>query len=158
MSAVAGPMVKVLFVCLGNICRSPSAEAVLRAKAKEKGIVLDVDSAGTGNWHIGHSADERAIAAAANRGIDMQDIRARQVCLADFEAFTHIFAMDRENMANLLAMMPTGGVVPQLYLDYGKGTPSEVPDPYYGGVQGFETMLDLIEDASDGFLRHLQET
>ncbi len=147
---------RVLFVCLGNICRSASAEAVLSAKATAKAISLDMDSAGTGDWHVGQPPDERAVAAAAARGLDMSAQRARQVCPDDFLRFTHIFAMDTSNLAALNAMRPAGGVQPQLLLNM---TPDrqgqDVPDPYYGGRDGFEHMLDLIEAAIDGFLQKL---
>ncbi len=144
---------RVLFVCLGNICRSPSAEGVLRAQAKNAGIALQVDSAGTGNWHVGQAPDERAIAVAAARDIDISGLRARQVCVEDFSRFTHIFAMDQSNLADLMSMCPKGGVTPMLFLDVVSGqTIREVPDPYYGGAAGFEHMLDLIEQASKSFL------
>jgi protein-tyrosine phosphatase len=147
---------RVLFVRLGNICRSPSAEAVLRQQAKTAGVTLEIDSAGTGDWHVGDPPDERAIAAAAARGVDMRALRARQVHAEDFTRFTHIFAMDQDNLANLNAMRPKGGVPPQLFLgcapDLGI---REVPDPYYGGPEGFAHMLDLIEAASEGFLQTL---
>jgi protein-tyrosine phosphatase len=147
---------RVLFVCLGNICRSPSAEAVLRQQAKAAGITLEVDSAGTGNWHVGDPPDERAIAAAAARGLDMRALRARQVCAGDFTRFTHIFAMDQDNLANLNAMRPKGGATPQLFLACAPNLGArEVPDPYYGGPEGFAHMLDLIEAASEGFLQTL---
>ncbi|MDQ7018511.1 MAG: low molecular weight protein-tyrosine-phosphatase [Robiginitomaculum sp.] len=147
---------RVLFVCLGNICRSPSAEAVLRHQARQQGLSVDVDSAGTGNWHVGQPPDARAIAAAAARGIDMHSLRARQVCVADFTRFTHMFAMDQSNLADLMAMCPEGGIMPTLFLGPATHTPpGEVPDPYYGGAQGFEHMLDLIEAAASGFLQTL---
>jgi len=147
---------RVLFVCLGNICRSPSAEAVLRYQAAQQGLSLEVDSAGTGNWHAGQAPDERAIVAAAGRGIDMQSLQARQVCAADFTRFTHMFAMDQSNLADLQAMRPKGGIMPVLFLGPATNSPSgDVPDPYYGGADGFEHMLDLIEEAARGFLQTL---
>ncbi len=147
---------KVLFVCLGNICRSPSAEAVLRIRAEQAGVSLFVDSAGTGDWHVGQAPDKRAIAAAATRDIDMRDIRARQVCTEDFSRFTHIFAMDQSNVAALMALRPQGGTTPQLFLDLiADPVICEVPDPYYGGQEGFVHMLDLIEGATQSFLRSL---
>ncbi len=147
---------RVLFVCLGNICRSPSAEAVLRQQAEAAGITLAVDSAGTGNWHVGDPPDGRAITAAAARGVDMRALRARQISAEDFTRFTHIFAMDQSNLADLNAMRPLGGVTPQLFLSCAADAEvSEVPDPYYGGPEGFVHMLDLIEMASEGFLKTL---
>ncbi|PHS25186.1 MAG: protein-tyrosine-phosphatase [Robiginitomaculum sp.] len=147
---------RILFVCLGNICRSPSAEAVLRYQAGQQGLSLEVGSAGTGNWHVGQAPDARAMSAAAGRGIDMQNLRARQVSVADFTRFTHIFAMDQSNLADLQAMRPEGGIMPALFLGPASNTPpGDVPDPYYGGAQGFEHMLDLIEAAAEGFLETL---
>ncbi len=151
------PQPGVLFVCLGNICRSPTAAAVLRARAQQAGIALFTDSAGTGNWHIGQPPDARAIAAAARRGLDMTALRARQVCRDDFTRFTHILAMDRNNLAALQALRPPGGVQPRLLMDHAPARRQrEVPDPYYGGEAGFELMLDLIEDAVSGLLTTLR--
>ncbi len=150
------PAISVLFVCLGNICRSPSAEAVLKARASAAGLDIFVDSAGTGNWHVGQTPDERAIAAAAARGLDMRSLHARQVSAADFLRFTHILAMDHSNLEDLRAMCPPGGTSPTLFLQAASlSTREDVPDPYYGGPQGFERMLDLIENAVDGLLYHL---
>ncbi len=151
-----GQRPKVLFVCLGNICRSPSAETVFRTRAEQAGLDVFTDSAGTGNWHVGRPPDARAIAAAARRGLDMSALRARQVCASDFTRFTHVFAMDRQNLADLEALRPPGGVQPRLFLPCWKGAPvDEVPDPYYGGEAGFEQMFDLIERASEGLVEML---
>lgn len=150
----------ILFVCLGNICRSPTAEGVFRALLEREApeLQLDIDSAGTGAWHVGHPPDQRAQAAARARGYDISRIRARQVTRADFERFDLILAMDRDNLASL------HGLCPPLqrnklrrFLEFAETDVLDVPDPYYGGHDGFERVLDLIEDASRGLLRHLQE-
>jgi protein-tyrosine phosphatase len=143
---------RILFVCLGNICRSPAAEGVFRSIAERTGLPVIVDSAGTGDWHAGAPPDRRMIAAAARRGVDLSGQRARQVRPADFSDFTHLLAMDRSNLAHLREAMPEGTTAHVgLLLDYlPQATPSEVPDPYHGGRQGFEDALDLIEAACRG--------
>jgi protein-tyrosine phosphatase len=149
----------ILFVCLGNICRSPTAEGVFRARASRAGLAdrLEIDSAGTGDWHVGQPPDRRAIAAAASRGYDLGSLRARQVVVSDFHRFGHIFAMDRANLRELASLRPRSfeGQL-GLFLDV---APSlgvrEVPDPYYGGADGFEQVLDLIEHASDALIARL---
>ena len=151
-------MVRVLFVCLGNICRSPMAEGVLRAKAQDAGLALDVASAGTGDWHVGEAPDLRAQEAAAARGYDISALRGGQVTRADFARFDYLLAMDRKNLAHLQRMMPTSfkGTL-RLFLDYAPDAPlREVPDPYFGGEDGFAPVLDLVEEAADGLIRHLQ--
>ncbi|MGI9394945.1 MAG: low molecular weight protein-tyrosine-phosphatase [Boseongicola sp.] len=137
-------MTRILFVCLGNICRSPTAEAVLRAIAPK----LDIDSAGTSNWNIGDPPYGPAIKAAANRGYDMSSLRARQVLPGDFNKFDLILAMDRANLSALEELQPeTSSARLRLFLDYAPqaGT-AEVPDPYY--TRDFEGALDLIEQAA----------
>ncbi|MEM7662948.1 MAG: low molecular weight protein-tyrosine-phosphatase [Pseudomonadota bacterium] len=144
-------MTKVLFVCLGNICRSPAAEGVLRAKVKARGLSIAVDSAGTGGWHAGDPPDERMRAAALNRGYDLSAQRARQVSPDDFETFHYILAMDASNLANLKDIAPPGhGAVLRKFL--GK---DDVPDPYYGGDDGFDHVLDLMEAAVDELLAEI---
>ena len=152
----ARPAPSVLMVCLGNICRSPSAEVIFRDALSKAGIAMTVDSAGTGDWHVGQPPDERAIMAMQAHGLDgpMRRLRARQVCADDFTRFTHIFAMDRQNLAALEAMRPPGGVQPRLLLSCSK-EPLEVPDPYYGGAAGFEYMISLIKEAAEGFVEGL---
>ena len=153
-------MNSVLFVCLGNICRSPTAHGVFAAQAAEAGLAewVKVDSAGTGAWHVGEPPDTRAAAAARNRGYDLSDLRARQVDPRDFERFDYILAMDRSNLSHLEAMCPAGyGGHLGLFLDFHPQPPfREVPDPYYGGDRGFEEVLDLVEAAGLGLLRALE--
>lgn len=153
------PPVRILFVCLGNICRSPMAQGIFEHTAAEAGLSgrFVVDSAGTGAWHTGDPPDPRAVAAAARRGIDIAAQRARQVSRPDFEAFDHILAMDASNHANLQEMAPPKAAHKvRLFLDSpGGNTPREVPDPYYGGAGGFDDVLDLIEEGSRALLARL---
>ncbi|MFV8817360.1 low molecular weight protein-tyrosine-phosphatase [Haliea sp. E17] len=151
--------VRVLFVCLGNICRSPTAHGVFEQMVRERGLHerIEIDSCGTGDWHIGHPADRRAAAAAARRGYDLSHLRARQVIPADFDAFDYVLAMDAQNLADLEAMRPAhfDGVL-SLFLDFAQQVAErEVPDPYYGGEDGFDHVLDLVENASAGLLREI---
>ncbi|MBK5932666.1 protein tyrosine phosphatase [Rhodovulum imhoffii] len=149
-------MTRILFVCLGNICRSPTAEGVFRGLAEAAGVAVQVDSAGTGGWHVGNPPDRRAQAAAAARSYDLSGLRARQVCPEDFDRFDLILAMDRSNRADLERLRPAGNTTPvRLFLDYAGGSQREVPDPYYEG--GFDRVLDLIEAASRGVLRQVSQ-
>ena len=154
-------MVKVLFVCLGNICRSPTAEGVFHHLVEKRGLggQVTVDSAGTGAWHIGSPPDRRAQAAARQRGIDLSGQRARQAKTGDFHRFDYILAMDADNHRNLAKMCPPGEEHRlHLFLDFApKLKTSDVPDPYYGGDGGFEAVLDMIEAASEGLLADIQE-
>ncbi|WP_425408046.1 low molecular weight protein-tyrosine-phosphatase [Hyphococcus sp.] len=151
-------MTKVLFVCLGNICRSPAAEGVLRAKSRERGMKLTIDSAGTGGWHAGDPPDGRMIEAAARRGYDISYQRARQVEFSDFYEFDYLLPMDLSNMSNLLEAAPPNRTCDiRLFLDFSQGETRETPDPYYGAGDGFERVLDLIEDGAEGFLDHLDD-
>jgi low molecular weight protein-tyrosine phosphatase len=148
----------VLFVCLGNICRSPTAEAVFRVRAAAAGLDVEIASAGTGAWHIGASPDERAQAAGRARGYDLTGIRACQVSEADYEGFDLLLAMDHDNLATLKSRAPKAahGRI-RLFLSFAPEFGlNAVPDPYYGGDQGFEEVLDLIEAASDGLIAHLK--
>lgn len=148
---------RVLFVCLGNICRSPAAEGVFRQLAADEGVDVYIDSAGTGAWHVGNPPDTRMIAAARRRGYDLSRQRARKVEFSDFYEFDYLLAMDLSNHANLLSMAtPDRDCDIRLFLDFAQGEEREVPDPYYGGDDGFDHVLDLIEAASRGFLEHLR--
>ncbi|PBJ26423.1 Low molecular weight protein-tyrosine-phosphatase YfkJ [Pseudomonas sp. ACN8] len=143
---------RVLFVCLGNICRSPTAEGVLRHKLREAGLAdqVEVASAGTGDWHVGKAPDKRSQAAAKLRGYDLSAQRAQQVSRADFATYDLILAMDNGNLRNLKALQPAKGKAElDLFLRRYQSEIDEVPDPYYDGDQGFEQVLDLIEHASD---------
>ncbi|WP_459703153.1 low molecular weight protein-tyrosine-phosphatase [Stutzerimonas marianensis] len=146
---------RILFVCMGNICRSPTAEAVVRAKLDEAGLAdrILIDSAGTGDWHVGKAPDPRACEAAACRGYDLSALQARQVSPDDFHQFDLILAMDHDNLARLQAQRPgdARAEVDLLLRRYGAEV-DEVPDPYYGGAEGFEYVLRLIEQAADGLL------
>ncbi|WP_428408312.1 low molecular weight protein-tyrosine-phosphatase [Hyphococcus sp.] len=151
-------MKSVLFVCLGNICRSPAAEGVLRARAKERGVNVTIDSAGTGGWHAGDPPDARMMKAAAKRGIDISYQRARQVDLSDFYQFDYLLAMDLSNHTDLLDMAPPNRTCDiRLFLDFADCDTRETPDPYYGGHDGFERVLDLIERGAEGFLDYLED-
>lgn len=145
---------RILFVCMGNICRSPTAEGILRAKLHTAGLAeaVKLDSAGTGDWHVGKAPDARAIQAAAGRGYDIGDLRARQVAKDDFQRFDLILAMDQDNLAWLEQLRPGAGAVPELFLARQGLAVDEVPDPYYGGAAGFERVLDLLESACDGLV------
>jgi len=158
--AVHKPAIRVLMVCLGNICRSPTAEAVLRARVLAAGFghsVL-VDSAGTSDWHAGEPPDPRSMRAAAERLYDLTPLRARQISQRDYDDFDYILAMDTQNLRELQQGCPVEhqGKL-QLLLDYGDTGWSEVPDPYNSGREGFELVLDLVEGATTAFLQVLQE-
>jgi low molecular weight protein-tyrosine phosphatase len=152
--------VRILFVCLGNICRSPTAEVVFRAVASREApdIALEIDSAGTAAYHVGEPPDRRTRQAAARRGYDLSALRARVVESGDFDRFDLILAMDRENLRALERLAPASTRERlRLFLEFAPGAGvSEVPDPYYGGANGFEDVLDLIEAASRGLVEHLR--
>ncbi|AZC29790.1 Low molecular weight protein tyrosine phosphatase [Pseudomonas chlororaphis subsp. piscium] len=150
---------RVLFVCLGNICRSPTAEGVLRHKLREAGLAdqVEVASAGTGEWHIGKAPDKRSQRAALLRGYDLSAQRAQQVSSADFARYDLILAMDESNLRNLKALQPAQGKAElDLFLRRYEAAVDEVPDPYYDGEQGFEQVLDQIEYASDRLVIELK--
>lgn len=151
----------VLFVCMGNICRSPTAEGVFRHYVAEAGLEdrIRIDSAGTHAYHVKEPADRRAAAAASKRGISLDGIRARRVADDDFEKFDYIIAMDELNYVTLLDRAPEEHHEKiRLFLSYTGGPETEVPDPYYGGAAGFERVLDLVEDASRAMLRTLSKS
>ena len=152
---------RILFVCLGNICRSPTAEGVLRVLAAREApeLALKVDSAGTAAYHAGEPPDARTRAAAARRGYELGHLRARVVAPDDFELFDLILAMDEENLRVLHRRAPAAAHARlRLFLEFAPEQEArEVPDPYYGGANGFEEVLDLVEAAARGLLRHLRQ-
>ena len=152
--------VNVLFICLGNICRSPTAHGVFAQQVADAGLehAIRIDSAGTGAWHVGEAPDTRATEAARARGYDLSPLRARQVSPEDFERFDYILAMDRSNLSHLGAMEPRGYAGHLgLFLDFHPRPPlREVPDPYYGGRDGFDEVLDLVEAAGQALLESIR--
>jgi len=153
--------VKVLFVCMGNICRSPTAEAVFRHYVEQEGLAhsIHIDSAGTHDYHIGDEPDGRTQRAASQRGYDMSRLRGRQVEAGDFARFDYVLAMDEANLSILQRLRPRDAESHLgLFLEFAeKHDEREVPDPYYGGAQDFEHVLDLVEDAATGLLRHIRQ-
>jgi low molecular weight protein-tyrosine phosphatase len=152
-------MVRVLFVCMGNICRSPLSQGVFEDILRREGLEDEVfvDSAGTGHWHVGEPPDERASSAASLRGLDISAQRARQVRPEDCEDFDYILTMDEENY-RLVSSLCRGSAVVRPFLDFATDSPErEVPDPFHGGPEGFERVLDLVEEASEGLLEDIRE-
>ncbi len=151
-------MVKVLFVCMGNICRSPTAEGVFQHKVAQANLEgeISIDSAGTHAYHVGNPPDGRAQGAALKRDVDLSGQRARRVSAGDFLEFHYVIAMDESNKDDLLSICPASYEDRvHLFLDFAECNEKEVPDPYYGQGRGFEIVLNLIEEASDGLLKHL---
>jgi protein-tyrosine phosphatase len=150
---------KVLFVCLGNICRSPTAEGVVRTIAAREfpSLRIEIDSAGTADYHTGEPPDRRSVAAARRRGYDLAGLRARQLQSADFDRFDIVLAMDRSNLAEIESRRPQHAKARvALFLEFSPQTSvAEVPDPYYGGIEEFERVLDLCEAAARGLLARL---
>lgn len=155
-------MIKVLFVCLGNICRSPTADGVFRKLLADQGLTdrIAVDSCGTGDWHIGKAPDQRAQAVAKQRGYDLSVLRARSIHMTDFERFDYILAMDESNLKDLLNMASLQHHDKiSLFLEYAPNSDlTAVPDPYYDGADGFEHVLDLVEEACGGLLENIKQT
>lgn len=149
---------KILMVCLGNICRSPLAEGIMRSKLSDDFIV---DSAGTGGWHAGELPDKRSIATAKNRGLDITNQRARKFTKNDFETFDYIFVMDNSNYKDVLALAPNEEAKLKVKLILNEIFPNEnvdVPDPYYGGQDGFENVFDMLDKACEEIARKLIQT
>ena len=154
-------MINVLFVCMGNICRSPTAEGVFRRLVRSAGMEneIHIDSAGTHDYHVGDPPDRRAQQAASQRGYDLASLRGRQVSPADFARYDYILAMDFDNLANLQRICPEQ-YASKVYLlmEFSeKFDAREVPDPYFGGPQGLEQVLDLVEDAAEGLLHRIRQ-
>jgi protein-tyrosine phosphatase len=152
-------MVRVLFVCMGNICRSPIAQGVFENVLAREGLAGEVfvDSAGTGAWHVGSPPDERAQRSAGLRGLDLSAQRARRISLDDCDAFDYILTMDEDNY-RAVASLCRGSAVVRPFLDFAADSPErEVPDPYHGGSEGFDHVLDLVEEASEGLLADIRE-
>jgi len=150
---------KVLMVCLGNICRSPTAHGIMETLIEKEGLSADiiVDSAGTGDWHIGKAPDPRTQQAAKRRGYDLSHLRARQVTVADLDDYDWVIAMDRQNRQNLLNMASDANRDRiTLLLEHAGQIDAEVPDPYYGGEQGFEQVLDMVETAGAALLERIK--
>ena len=154
-------LVRVLFVCMGNICRSPTAEGIFRQRVRDAGLAdrVETDSAGTHSYHIGKGPDQRSQAEARNRGVDLSDIRSRRFEVSDFSSFDWILAMDRDNLGILQTECPSEHRHKlHLFLRFAQNRPEEeVPDPYYGGEQGFVHVFDLIDEAADGLLNVIRE-
>jgi protein-tyrosine phosphatase len=151
---------RVLMICMGNLCRSPTAESVLRRKLADAGLarLIEVDSAGTHGYHVGNPPDPRAQRHAAQRGYDLSKLRARRVREEDFERFDLVLAMDDDNLSELEALRrPESPAEVGLLMDHCSGRGRTVPDPYYGDAAGFERVLDDVEAACDGLLTHLRE-
>lgn len=154
--------ISILFVCMGNICRSPTAEGVFRKLVSDAGLEdrIHADSAGTHAYHTGEPPDRRGVEAADRRGFSLKGIRARRVAETDFETFDHIIAMDEDNLAKLRESADEDhhGKL-RLFLEFAESsTLTEVPDPYYGGLAGFERVLDLVEDAANGLLAEIKKS
>jgi protein-tyrosine phosphatase len=152
--------VKVLMVCMGNICRSPTADGVMTALVKQKGLEgrIEVDSAGTHAYHVGEMSDSRSRAKAKERGVDLDYIRARKVTQSDFENFDYVLAMDEDNYQILLDACPEKYKSRvNKFLSYAKNLQNNVPDPYYGGANGFDNVFDLVKEGCDYLFRDIEK-
>ena len=148
---------KILVVCLGNICRSPMAEGILRNKIKENKLDIEVDSAGTADFHVGENPDARAIATSKKFGIDISGLRGRQFTGADFDRFDLIYAMDHSNFNNIIGLARNPADTKKVFFFYAKeGNGIDVPDPWFGGQEGFVSVFDILEKSSERILRELQ--
>jgi len=151
----------VMFVCLGNICRSPTAHGVFAALVDRVGLhdSISIESSGTSGWHIGESPDSRSSQAALQRGYDLSNLKGRAFSAEDFNHYDYILTMDRANLKAVQALRPAGYVGElALFLDFSSSQQvTEVPDPYYGGAKGFDTVLDLVEDGCAGLLNHIKQ-
>lgn len=150
---------KILLVCLGNICRSPMAEGILRAKAMERRLPITTDSAGTSDYHVGDAPDPRATAAMQRHGIDISDLRGRQFRADDFRRFDRLYAMDADNLRNMLRLAPDAELArkARLIMDHAPELPERsVPDPYYGGDESFEHVYAMLDTAFDHLLDELE--
>ncbi|MDP2504253.1 low molecular weight protein-tyrosine-phosphatase [Oceanobacter sp. 3_MG-2023] len=168
MTVTATPQLSVLFVCLGNICRSPTAHGVFQKMVDNAGLSdrVRIDSAGTAAWHIGKCPDSRAISAAAGRGYNLSVLKARQVIAEDLQVFDYVLAMDSANLVELQQLareqqgLQTDGAAvttPSRFLQFAHNTPLlDVPDPYYGGDDGFDQVLDMVEDGCRGLLAEIR--
>ena len=149
---------RILMVCLGNICRSPLAEGIMKHKVRQHGLDWQVDSAGTGNWHVGQLPDSRSIAMARQKGIDITDQRARQFRAADFDDFDRIFVMDTHNLRDVLRQAPTEAHKLKVDLVLNQRHPGEnrsVPDPYYDD-DGFSEVFEMLDEACEHFIQHIK--
>ncbi len=148
---------KILLVCMGNICRSPMAEGILRHKTLERLMSVETDSAGTINNHVGESPDPRAQRCMRDHGIDISDLRARQIRPSDFHRFDLLLAMDESNLKGLLRIAPDQELArkARLMMDFAPDRPQEVPDPYYGGSEGFEEVYRMLDEACDNLLNRI---
>lgn len=156
-SSTLSSLPSVLFVCLGNICRSPSAEAVFKKKAEDNSLDIQFDSAGTAGYHNGTPPDKRSQGVGVERGYDFKGLKCRKIQEQDFEKFDYILGMDKQNVENLLAICPEEFQHKvALFMSFEDSDEEEVPDPYYGGKRGFEYVLDLIEQGADGLIKHLK--
>ncbi len=153
------PVKKILMVCLGNICRSPLAEGILRSKALQHGLDVEVDSAGTISWHAGHPPDERSVAAGKKSGIDIGALRGRKITTADFDRFDLILVMDAQNYSDVAALARDAGDLAKVHLllEFAGHGRNDVPDPYYGTMQDFHDLYRLLDEACNLLITRLRE-